>query len=150
MRHTLRRRRHRLPAFTLLELTVVISVLISLASLLVTGARAWKRGSDRAGCLLTMRHVQVALRSYQNMNLYNFGQTAPPENGTSDIVEHLMSKGYLNDRQYQQALGNITCTGGGHYTREAPDQFPALGTPYLACSLSPEPENHEPLNHEQW
>ncbi|MBC7981098.1 MAG: prepilin-type N-terminal cleavage/methylation domain-containing protein, partial [Armatimonadetes bacterium] len=33
---------------TLLELTVVILVLLSLISILFIGARAWKKGSDRA------------------------------------------------------------------------------------------------------
>lgn len=39
-------------AMTLLELTVVIMVLLSLISILFIGARAWKRGSDRTGCIL--------------------------------------------------------------------------------------------------
>ena len=33
---------------TLIELTVVILVLLSLISILFVGARAWKKGSDRA------------------------------------------------------------------------------------------------------
>lgn len=53
---------------TLLELTVVILVLLSLISILFIGARAWKRGSDRAASILMIRNVQQAVRSHANMN----------------------------------------------------------------------------------
>ena len=60
---------------TLLELTVVILVLLSLISILFIGARAWKRGSDRAASILQIRNVQQAVRSYSNMNGKNAGDT---------------------------------------------------------------------------
>ncbi|BCU78242.1 prepilin-type N-terminal cleavage/methylation domain-containing protein [Luteolibacter sp. LG18] len=60
---------------TLLELTVVILVLLSLISILFIGARAWKRGSDRAASILQIRNVQQAVRSYSNMNAKNAGDT---------------------------------------------------------------------------
>lgn len=53
---------------TLLELTVVILVLLSLISILFVGARAWKKGSDRAGCIVNIRNTQQAVRGFQNMN----------------------------------------------------------------------------------
>ena len=52
---------------TLLELTVVILVLLSLISILFVGARAWKKGSDRAANIMNLRNVQQAVRSEQNM-----------------------------------------------------------------------------------
>lgn len=60
---------------TLLELTVVILVLLSLISILFIGARAWKKGSDRAASILQIRNVQQAVRSYANMNGKNAGET---------------------------------------------------------------------------
>ncbi|MGJ8645162.1 MAG: prepilin-type N-terminal cleavage/methylation domain-containing protein [Luteolibacter sp.] len=60
---------------TLLELTVVILVLLSLISILFIGARAWKKGSDRAASILQIRNVQQAVRSYSNMNNKNAGDT---------------------------------------------------------------------------
>lgn len=56
---------------TLLELTVVILVLLSLISVLFIGARAWKKGADRAGCILNIRNVQQAVRSHANMTDLN-------------------------------------------------------------------------------
>ncbi|MCW1884457.1 hypothetical protein OKA04_06920 [Luteolibacter flavescens] len=58
----------RAKGMTLLELTVVILVLLSLISILFVGARAWKKGSDRAANIMNIRNVQQAVRSYQNMN----------------------------------------------------------------------------------
>jgi len=58
---------------TLLELTVVILVLLSLISILFIGARAWKRGSDRAAAILTIRNTQQAIRSHANMSGLNPG-----------------------------------------------------------------------------
>ena len=51
---------------TLLELTVVILVLLTLISILFIGARAWKKGSDRAANILNVRNCQQALRGNQN------------------------------------------------------------------------------------
>lgn len=58
---------------TLLELTVVILVLLSLISILFIGARAWKKGSDRAASILQIRNCQQAVRSFANMNGKNPG-----------------------------------------------------------------------------
>lgn len=63
----------RAKGMTLLELTVVILVLLSLISILFIGARAWKKGSDKAGCIMNIRNVQQAVRSWQNMNAKNVG-----------------------------------------------------------------------------
>lgn len=52
---------------TLLELTVVILVLLSLISILFIGARAWKKGSDRAANILNLRNVQQAVRAHANV-----------------------------------------------------------------------------------
>jgi type II secretory pathway pseudopilin PulG len=65
----------RTAGMTLLELTVVILVLLSLISILFVGARAWKKGSDRAANILNIRNVQQAVRGHQNMNQLDSGAT---------------------------------------------------------------------------
>ena len=64
---------------TLLELTVVILVLLSLISILFIGARAWKKGSDRAASILQIRNVQQAVRSHANMTGANPGDVLDPD-----------------------------------------------------------------------
>ncbi|MCW1924147.1 hypothetical protein OKA05_16385 [Luteolibacter arcticus] len=82
----------RAKGMTLLELTVVILVLLSLISILFVGARAWKKGSDRAANVMIVRNVQQAVRSYQNMNNVTEAtaldtSVAGPIFGTGDFIE---------------------------------------------------------------
>ena len=72
---------------TLLELTVVILVLLSLISILFIGARAWKRGSDRAASILQIRNVQQAVRSYANMNGFNPGDIPGAVDGLAPAAD---------------------------------------------------------------
>lgn len=134
---------------TMLELTLVIATLLTLVSILFEGSRAWKRGSDRTGCILTLRNVQVAARSYQNIYGYNCGDRPYEEHGTRDIAAHLFSKGYIGDRLYRQTRGAAKCPAGGSYSREFPDIFPRAGELYMVCSLSG-PDAHAPASHGEW
>ncbi|RYD64374.1 MAG: hypothetical protein EOP83_09905 [Verrucomicrobiaceae bacterium] len=82
----------RAKGMTLLELTVVILVLLSLISILFVGARAWKKGSDRAANVMIVRNVQQAVRSYQNMNNVSEGSSVAtdisgPIFGSGDFIE---------------------------------------------------------------
>ncbi len=52
---------------TLIEVTLVIAVLLGLISVLFIGVKAYKRGSDRAKCILNVSTLQKAVRSYQNL-----------------------------------------------------------------------------------
>lgn len=121
---------------SLLELTVVIAVLLSLTSVLMLGARAWKAGADRTACLLNIRNVQMSVRSYQNLYGYSAGGRPYAEGGTQDIAVHLFAKGYITEGQLSAIQGGEPCQGGGSYLREHPDAFPPVGTLYLACSLA--------------
>jgi type II secretory pathway pseudopilin PulG len=53
---------------TLLEVTVVILVLLTFISILFVGARAWKRGADRAANVTNIRNAQQAVRGHQNLH----------------------------------------------------------------------------------
>ncbi len=134
---------------TLLELSVVISILLLLVSLLFIGSRAWRRGSDRSTCVMTLRNMQVATRSYQNIYGYNYGGRPYAENGTQDIAEHLLSKGYIETNLHKQAHGQTPCPAGGTYTCPVPDVFPEAGQLYMECSLSGSDE-HTPKSHADW
>ena len=128
---------------------VVIAALLALISILFIGSRAWKRGSDRAGCVLNLHSVQMATRSYQNLYGYDYGGHPYAENGTQDILEHLFNKGYIERTLYAQAHGVAKCPGGGSYACAVPDIFPEVGQLYMACSLSGS-EAHTPSSHSDW
>ena len=134
---------------TLLELTIVIAVLLALVSIVFIGSRAWKRGSDRATCILSLRNVQVATRSYQNLYGYNYGGRPYAENGSQDIALHLYQKGYIEQGLYRYATGAQSCAGGGAYSCPTPDIFPEAGELYMRCSLSASAE-HQPASRDNW
>lgn len=134
---------------SLIELTIVIATLISLISILFVGARAWRRGSDRACCILTLRNMQVATRSYQNLYGYDYGGHPYADGGTQDIAEHLYKKGYIEAGIYKESRGLAHCPAGGTYSCPLPDIFPEMGKLYMECSLSVL-ENHFPTSSSDW
>jgi type II secretory pathway pseudopilin PulG len=134
---------------TLIETTVVLAVLLTLLSVLFMAAQSWKRGSDRAACIVTLRNIQVATRSYQNLYGYNAGGHPYTEYGTQDIARHLVEKGYIESKVYQIAIGEKNCSGGGTYQRPHADLFPLSGVLYANCSLATT-ANHAPTNPSDW
>jgi prepilin-type N-terminal cleavage/methylation domain-containing protein len=111
---------------TLLELTVVILVLLSLISILFIGARAWKKGSDRAASILQIRNVQQAVRSYSNLNGKNAG----------DTVATLKSEVFGSGKFIEVDPTTTTHPAGSTVTYQilAETTIPAFGTLYLTVS----------------
>jgi len=106
---------------TLLELTVVILVLLSLMSILFIGARAWKKGSDRAGCVMNIRNLQQAMRGHQNMTGKNPGSAG-------------MTKDSIVGTTGSYIQTEPTCPGDSSAYDYLPDgNYPALGTLYATC-----------------
>ncbi len=136
---------------TLLELTVVILVLLSLIAILFIGARAWKKGSDRAGCIMNIRNVQQAVRGHMNMNALNvvpastliYSSPAVPagvDPVTSAVIPAVAAvDGYLP---------GPSCPAQGVYTYTAGAAAPP-GTIILSCSLSVT-EDHIPAGTSNW
>ncbi|MFT3992167.1 MAG: prepilin-type N-terminal cleavage/methylation domain-containing protein [Luteolibacter sp.] len=107
---------------TLLELTVVILVLLSLISILFVGARAWKKGSDRAANIMNIRNVQQAVRGHANMNALNDGATLD----SATIMSETGSSGYLKTPTPPADLDAYT------YLSVVPEQ----GTLYVTNNLT--------------
>ncbi len=118
---------------TLLELTVVILVLLSLIAILFVGARAWKKGSDRAACILNIRNVQQAVRGHQNMN-----NLALAASLTAATIYSADGTAYLK---------TPACPAGGTYSPGS--EVPAYGTLYISCSLATS-DNHVPTGYGDW
>ncbi len=119
---------------TLIELTVVILVLLSLISILFVGARAWKKGSDRAGCIMNIRNVQQAARSYQNM----YNTNAIP---AGELVG--------NDKFMENTPSCPDATGVYTPDPAVAGTAPAVGTLYMTCSLNVS-DNHQPAVFGDW
>lgn len=121
---------------TLLELTVVILVLLSLITILFFGAQAWKRGSDRAICIINIQNVQKGVRSYSN--LYGYG----PGSTVTDLKIQVIGFGRFVET-------NPTCPGGGVYSFESENMIPNMGTLYMKCQLA-ESDQHVPNVTSDW
>jgi type II secretory pathway pseudopilin PulG len=124
---------------TLLELTVVILVLLTLISVLFFGAKAWKRGSDRATCIIQLSSVQKGLRSYANLNGFSPGDAA------TNLKNQIIGFGkFIQVEPKCPALGSYTFgqTFGA-------DTIPPMGELYMQCSLATA-DSHEPTDHAEW
>ncbi len=119
MKLTNTRTMKRKSGMTLLELTVVILVLLSLISILFIGARAWKKGSDRAANILNIRNVQQAVRAHSNVRGMNLGDAL----ASTEIVG---SGKYLNSVSAPNT--DITYAYG--------TVIPAIGTLYLVATYA--------------
>jgi len=102
--------------------------LLSGTSVLFVGARAWKKGSDRAACIMNTRNIQQAVRSYQNMNDLKPGAPLP----WNKIVG---PDAFLDKRP--------TCLEG---TYTFATSIPQAGK--LACTCSN--PDHAVSNHDDW
>ncbi len=141
--------RTRKPAgLTLLELTVVIAVLLALVSVTMIGTRAWKRGSDRAACLVHMRNIQASVRAYQNLYGYAPGTIPRAQDGTQSIADHLQAKGYISDNVHGMLKGLSECPGGGSYEIDREEVFPLHGELYVKCSFGVAQRHQLPAGRE--
>ena len=113
--------------FTTLELTVAFGAVLLLLGVAYVGARAYKKGADRSGCVFNIYHAQTAVRSYANMRGLRAGETVRlggPDSGLAN----------------RAGVPEPVCPGGGKY-KTLGDTVPAAGELYLSCSLA-ESEGH--------
>jgi type II secretory pathway pseudopilin PulG len=124
---------------TLLELTVVILVILTMVNVLFFGAQAWKRGSDRAICIVNIQTVQKSMRSYANLYGFSEGSSAPM------LKNKLIGLGKFVESDPE-------CPGNGSYSFGATygaDSIPPAGSLYMTCDLSSS-QQHEPKDFSSW
>ncbi|QJE97267.1 type II secretion system protein [Luteolibacter luteus] len=120
---------------TLLEMTLVIMIMLSLIGILVLGANTWKKGSDRALCIMNLQAVQKGVRSFSNLNGYE------PGNVVAGLESKIIGAGCFVESM-------PVCPAEGTYTSSG-DLIPAPGALYFSCSLADEGE-HQPMDLEDW
>ncbi|MCU0748476.1 MAG: hypothetical protein MUF13_02910 [Akkermansiaceae bacterium] len=124
---------------TLLEVTVVILVLLSLVATLFFGAQSWKRGSDRAICIVNIHNVQKGVRSYSNLYGFDPGASAP------SLKSQIIGLGRFVET-------SPSCPGGGAYNyggTSGEDVIPPMGTLYMDCNLATS-DAHVPTVTPDW
>lgn len=113
-------------------LQIVILAILFVISFLFVGARAWKKGSDRAGCIMNQRNVQQAMRGYQALHGLKPGDPIP----WAEIV----GPGKLLEKE-------PTCPALGEY--EFLERIPAPGTAVIECSKA-NTDQHAPGDRSGW
>lgn len=140
------------PGMTLLELTVVILVLLSLISILFIGARAWKKGSDRAASILQIRNVQQAVRSFSNMNGKNPGDTIAAVVGPPAIVAldaEIFGAGKFIEND-PRGTGKHPAGGTFVFSTAAPTVIPVVGALYMVTTGGTNPGDFNPTATADW
>ncbi len=123
---------------TLLEMTVVILVLLSLISVLFIGAQAWKKGSDRTLCIMSIHNVQKGVRSFSNLYGHAPGENVP------GLQMRVIGLGKFVEK-------TPTCPSSGAYSYGdtfGADTIPPVGEVYMKCSLSA--TGHVPNDTADW
>lgn len=115
---------------TLIEITVVILVLLTLISVLFIGASIYKKGADRAACILNIRNIHQAVRADQNLT----NKTADGVNGTGGTSLDLPNVIFSSDT-VERYLTEPTCpTDAGVYSATA--RYPQTGIAAVTCSTN--------------
>ncbi|MFM7182462.1 MAG: hypothetical protein ACKO2G_13495 [Verrucomicrobiales bacterium] len=113
----------------MIELAVGIAVMLSFIWVLFIGMTAWKSGADRSNCIVNIRNVHVASRSYENLHGIREGQDFQPSFiiGTDSFVQQMPE-----------------CPAGGTHTFAS--KFPASGSLIMNCSV----QSHVPATKTGW
>ena len=103
---------------TLIELSVVIAIILVLASVLFIGVTAWRKQANQAAALVAMTSIQKAVRGEQNFNNLNVGAAL--------VHTQLVTDGYFGALPLDPTNGNAAFG----YT----DTVPTTGTPYTTST----------------
>lgn len=112
---------------------MVILVLLSLVAILFVGARGWRRGADRSGCILNVRNAQAAVRAYQNTR-------GVKEGAFLDFSTTIIGPGKF-------LAAEPSCPGGGSYFHIT--HIPFAGELALSCSMAGT-DDHRPDESGDW
>jgi len=115
---------------TLIEITLVIAVLLGLISVLFIGVSAYKEGSNRSKCILTISNVQKAVRSYQNLYEIDNGEAMAYATliGSGKMLEVLPVCGSVDS---DNAPDPATSWSAAGYA--STELVPTIGNTFITC-----------------
>jgi type II secretory pathway pseudopilin PulG len=120
---------------TLIEITVVILVLLTLISVLFNGANIYKKGADRAACILNIRNIHQAVRANQNLK-------------GIDVGDPLDTSAIYGTGLYIEVEPTCPSDGGDYSTSSS---YPAIGTAAATCDdFGASVEDHAPDSTDGW
>jgi len=111
---------------TLIEVTLVIAILLGLIAVLFIGVNAYRKGSDRALCILNITTIQKSLRSHQNM----YGDDTAAAAAFSSA--ELFGADKMIEAEPQCPSSD---NGSPAYAYAPATGYPAVGTVYASCEV---------------
>jgi type II secretory pathway pseudopilin PulG len=112
---------------TLIELSVVIAVIILLATVLFMGVAAWKKGANQAASIVIITSVQKAVRGAENM--FGYAQGSTYAIGAAGTPGTLVGDGFFANAPIDPITNTaFVAVGGG--------KIPAPGAMYLTPDTS--------------
>ena len=101
---------------TLIELSVVIAVILVLASVLFIGVTAWRNQANQAACLVAMTSIQKAVRGEQNFNNLAEGAALPHANLVTDKYFAVLPTDPTNSNAQFGYTDTVPTTGTSYTT----------------------------------
>jgi len=108
---------------------------------LFIGANIYKKGADRAACILNIRNIQQAVRADQNLNNKREGE---PIYG--NIMDSQVGTGGLTDQYFEEEVLCPEDTEAVGYTW-ASANYPVLSSTAVSCAID---TNHAPNDTSGW
>lgn len=139
----LTRNRKRYRGLSTLDVVAIIAVILLVGAGFFTFSAVWKKGSDRAGCILQIRFMQQAVRSCQGVDGYYY-YSQNKSKGVIPVDEIIGSGKYLEVRPVCPAGGSydLPASGGGI-------RVPDIGGQVMHCSLEGS-HDHKPDDVSGW
>ena len=117
---------------TLIELTLVLTLILGLISVLFIGANSYKQGVNRANCIQSVSSVQRAMRSHTNLFELSPGDSVP------NLKGRIIGPGRLIPT-------TPLCPGGGVYSYWE-GTVPPSNTAFMQCTIG----DHAPASTSAW
>jgi prepilin-type N-terminal cleavage/methylation domain-containing protein len=118
---------------TLIELSVVIAVILLLASVLFIGVQGWRDAANRSAAIVSLSSIQKAVRGYQNINLANVGDACDsatnvqPFFGANLPTDPSNNNGPFTYKAAIPAYGTLYATSGNAATQAQAAQMATTG-----------------------
>jgi hypothetical protein len=105
------------------------------------GVSGWKRGANRAECVMNIRHMQLAVRGYSNAHSLKPGEDTSMSSTPVILAAELVGPGRFAPRVPD-------CPGRGIYSLGG-NSIPEIGSLYMSCSLGAS-DGHVPAEYDSW
>ena len=120
------------PAFTLVELLVVIGIIALLVGILFPALAAARKSAENVACKSNLRQIEIATRLYVNDNRDHY-----PSDASYPVSDPRYYKGLLGNAVYRRGVGRTGMDNAGGYSSFVASPDPeTMGLPAIYSNLN--------------